>query len=198
MTSRGKKAQRRDEKRQAALGRARRRKVIIGSGIIGVVAVIVAFVAFRPLPEELSEVQTFAEMGRDHLAEGDAIPDYNSSPATSGDHSPTAAQCGIYTSEIPDPIQIHNLEHGTVVIQYQPGLDPDELQALQDYARTKPSHILLAPRADLEDPVVVTSWTRMLRLQSADLQTIEAYYEHFAFRGPEAGVPCAFGVDQST
>lgn len=197
MSSRGKKAQRQEERRQAALAKARRRKIIIGAGIIGVVALTVAFLGFRPLPEELSEVQTFPAMGRNHLAEGDPLPDYNSSPATSGDHSPTAAQCGIYTSEIPDPVQVHNLEHGTVVIQYQPGLDADQLQALQDYARTKRSHILLAPRADLEDPVVVTSWTRMLRLQSADIVTIEVYYEQFAFAGPEAGVPCPFAVDQS-
>lgn len=197
MTSRGKKAQRQEEKRQAALARARRRKIIIGSGVFVVVAVVVALVAFRSLPEELSDVETFPEMGRDHLAEGDPVPDYNSSPATSGDHSPTAAQCGIYTSEIPDPIQVHNLEHGTVVIQYQPGLDPSELQELQDYARTKPSHILLAPREELDDPVVVTSWTRMLRLQSADTDTIDLYYDQFALKGPEAGVPCAFEVDQS-
>lgn len=197
MSSRGKKAQRQEERRQTALAEARRRKIIIGAGIVGVVALIVFFVGFRSLPEELSAVQTFAEMGRSHLAEGDPLPDYNSSPATSGDHSPTAAQCGIYSSEISDPIQIHNLEHGTVVIQYQPGLDADELQALQDYARTKRSHILLAPRADLEDPVVITSWTRMLRLQSADIETIDVYYETFAFTGPEAGVPCAFVVDES-
>ena len=197
MTSRGKKAQRQEERRQAALARARRRKIIIGAGIIGVVALVVALVGSRPLPEELSGVETFPDMGRNHLAEGDPPPDYNSSPATSGDHSPTAAQCGIYTSEIPDPVQVHNLEHGTVVIQYQPGLGPGELRALQDYARTKRSHILLAPRADLEDPVVVTSWTRMLRLQSADIETIEVYYQQFAFAGPEAGVPCGFVVDQS-
>lgn len=159
--------------------------------------VIVAFLAFRPLPEELSEVQTFPNMGQDHLTEGETPPDYNSSPATSGDHSPTAAQCGIYTSGVPDHIQVHNLEHGTVVIQYQPELDATEIRALQDYARTKSSHILVAPRAGLQDPVVITSWTRMLGLQSADIETIDVYYEEFAFSGPEVGVPCAFAVDQS-
>lgn len=197
MSSRGKKAQRQEEKRKAALARARRRRIIIGSAMVGVVVLIVAFVGFRPLPEELSDVETFPNMGRDHLAEGDPIPDYNSAPATSGDHFPTAAQCGIYTSEIPDSIQVHNLEHGTVVVQYQPDVDPDELQALHDYARTKQSHILVAPREDLEDPVVITSWTRMLRLESVDLVTIDVYYDQFAFKGPEAGVPCAFAVDQS-
>ncbi len=197
MSSPGKKARQREARRKAAQARARRRRIIIWSGAIAVVVVIVAFLVFRPLPEELSEVQTFPNIGQDHLAEGETPPVYNSSPATSGDHSPTAAQCGIYTSEIPDALQVHNLEHGTVAIQYQPGLDAAEIQALEDYARTKSSHILVAPREDLGDPVVVTSWTRMLGLQSADIETIDIYYDEFAFSGPEVGVPCAFAVDQS-
>jgi hypothetical protein len=72
-----------------------------------------------------------------------------------------------------------------------------QIDSLQDYARSKPSHILLAPRADLSDPVIVTSWTRMLRLQEADINTIDIYYDQFAFTGPEVGVACPFQVDES-
>lgn len=199
MTSKGKKARQREERRRAAAARGRRRRVTIWSSVVVGVAVIIIFLVAgsSPLPEELSDVETFPQMGRDHLTQGEAPPDYNSSPATSGDHSAAAAECGIYTSEVPDEIQVHNLEHGAVVIQYQPDLDPTEIQALQEYARTKTSHILLAPRADLDDPVVVTSWTRMLRLPTADVDTIDIYYDQFAFSGPEVGVSCAFAVDQS-
>ena len=142
-------------------------------------------------------MESFPQMGRDHLAEGEAPPDYNSSPATSGDHSLVPADCGIYTTEIPDQVQVHNLEHGAVVIQYQPDLDQADIEALEAYGRTKSSHILVAPRGDLDDPVVVTSWTRMLRLPTADMNTIDLYYDHFAFSGPEVGVACPFVVDQS-
>lgn len=197
MASKGKKARQREERRRAAEARARRRRIIIWSSVVGVAVIIGVFIAVRPAPEELPGVETFPQMGRDHLAEGEAIPDYNSSPATSGDHSAAPAQCGIYTDEIPDEVQVHNLEHGAVVIQYQPDLDPAEIQALEDYARTKSSHILLAPRSDLDDPVVVTSWTRMLRLPTADIDTIDVYYEQFAFAGPEVGVACPFAVDQA-
>lgn len=198
MTSKGKKARQREERRRAAATRGRRRRVVIWSAVVVGVAVIIVFlVAGSPLPEELSEVETFPQMGRDHLAQGETPPDYNSSPATSGDHSAAAAECGIYTSEVPDQVQVHNLEHGTVVIQYQPDLDPTEIQALQEYARTKAGHILVAPRADLDDPVVVTSWTRMLRLPAADIDTIDVYYDQFVFSGPEVGVACPFAVDQS-
>lgn len=171
--------------------------MLVWSGVGVLVVAIVAFVAFRPLPEELADVERFTDMGGGHLEQGETPPTYNSSPATSGRHSPASAQCGIYTSEIPDPVQIHNLEHGTVIIQYQPDLDASEIGALESYARSKPSHILLAPRADLMDPVVVTSWTRMLRLEFVDIETIDLYFGQFAFTGPEVGVPCAFAVDES-
>lgn len=199
MASKGKKARQREKRRRAASARARRRRVIIWSSVVAGVAVITGFLlAGNPLPEELSAVETFPQMGRDHLVQGEAPPDYKSSPATSGDHSSTTAECGIYTSEVPDEVQVHNLEHGAVVIQYQPGLDSAAIQALQEYARTKASHILVAPRADLDDPVVVTSWTRMLRLRTADIGTIDVYYDQFVLSGPEVGVACPFAVDQST
>lgn len=197
MTTGGKKARQREQRRQAAMARARRRRIIIWSSVATAAIAVIAFIVFRPLPEELAGVETFPAQGRGHLEEGQAPPDYNSFPATSGDHSATAARCGIYTTEVPDVLAVHNLEHGTVVIQYQPDLDPSQVEALEAYARTKSSHILVAPRADLADPVVVTSWTRMLRLDDADIGTIDIYYEEFVFSGPEVGVPCPFAVDES-
>lgn len=164
---------------------------------MGAVAVVIAFLAVQSPPEELAGVETFPAQGRDHLAEGEASPVYNSDPPTSGDHSPSAAQCGIYTEPIPDILQVHNLEHGAVVIQYQPDLSSEEISALEDFARTKDSHIVVAPREGLSAPVVVTSWTRMLSLDTAEIPTINVYYDEFAFSGPEVGVPCPFAVDQS-
>lgn len=136
-------------------------------------------------------------MGGGHLAQGDPVPVYNSSPATSGPHSPAPATCGIYTEELPDVTLVHNLEHGTIVIQYQEDLAEADVPALQGFARSKTSHILLAPRADLANPVVLTAWNRMLRMDSVDLNTIEVFYERWARIGPEIGVQCSFGIDQS-
>ena len=198
MSARGKKARRRQERREAARARARRRRIIIASSIVGVVAVVIGFLTLSSIPEELGDVETFAAQGRDHLEEGETPPDYNSNPPTSGDHAAGAARCGIYTEPIPDVLQVHNLEHGAVVIQYQPDLAPEQIALLEDYARTKDSHIIVAPRPGLADPVVVTSWTRLLRLDSAEIPTIDLYYDEFAFSGPEVGVPCPFEVDQTT
>jgi len=167
--------------------------MVLAIGVVAVAAVVIA----QTQPEDLPGVETFPDMGRGHLAEGESPPAYNSSPPTSGKHAASSAPCGVYRTEVPDEIQVHNLEHGTIIVQYQPGLAATEIQALEAYARTKPSHILVAPRDDLSDPVVVTSWTRMLRLDTTEVSTIDSFYDRYARRGPEVGVACPFTVDES-
>lgn len=197
MTGAGKKSTARRQRREAALKKKKRRRIMIFSVVgLGFVAIIV-FAVTRPGPEELVDVETFADMGGGHLAEGESPPAYNSSPATSGKHATNSVACGIYTTEVADQFQVHNLEHGTVIIQYGPDLSETELQSLHDYARTKPGHILVAPRSGMSDPVIVSSWRRMLRLESADLNTIDVYYGEYVRTGPEVGVSCPFAVDES-
>ena len=198
MSSRGKKASERERRRKAAAAAARKRRIITWSVISVVTVGLIAFFAFRPLPEELAAVELFADQGGGHLQPGESPPEYNSNPATSGRHNPSPTQCGIYTDEVPDQVLIHNMEHGTVVIHHAPDLDQAEIDSLHDYARSKSSHILVYPREGLSDPVVVTSWRRMLRMDSADVDTIDLYYDQFAFSGPEVGVSCPFGIDQAS
>lgn len=197
MTARGKKASQREARRRAAEAKARKRRILIWSGVTVVIVGIIAATAYRPLPEGLSDVERFADLGGGHLTAGDPQPQYNSSPATSGPHAASPTGCGIYTEEVPDVVAVHNLEHGTVAIHYRDDLPDSEVEQLRQYARSKSSHILIAPRSDLPDPVVVTSWARLLRLQSVDIDVIESYYDRFAFLGPETGVACPFQVDQA-
>jgi len=197
MTSGSKKSQREAEARRKKAQAKKRRKKIITWSVVAVVGLgLAAVLLYQPLPEELAAVETFPNIGQGHLSAGESTPDYNSTPATSGDHA-NAVQCGIYLTEISDAVQVHNLEHGAVVLQYQPDLDETQIALLQGWARTKPGHILLAPRADLTDPVVISSWTRLLRLPGADINTVDIYYDQFVFTGGEVGVPCIFAIDQS-
>ena len=198
MNAKVSKAEAKRQRRAEAARKQRNRRLAIG-GIVGVALVAwVTVVVSSPPPEELANVELFADQGGGHLGEGEPPPSYNSNPPTSGPHSATSTECGIYTSEVPDVIQVHNLEHGTVVIQYRPDLPDADVESLRNFARSKPSHVLGAPRADLPDPVVVTSWRRMLRLDEMDANTLDVYYGEFVRTGPEIGVPCALLVDEST
>lgn len=194
--SSSKKAQRRAAAEAKKRKTQNRRYLLIGVGVVAVVALIV-FVVTSPEPAELAGVETFDDLGGGHLDVGEPAPSYNSSPPTSGPHSPSSTSCGIYIDEIPDVIQVHNLEHGTVVIQYQPDTSDGDRIGMEEFARAKGTHVLVAPRADLTHPVVVTGWTKMLRLENADIDSIGAFYDRYARRGPELGVPCPFDIDQS-
>ena len=170
---------------------------MIGGGVgLGIVVLVVLAVT-ASAPEELANVELFADMGGGHLGEGEAPPIYNSNPPTSGRHLASSTPCGIYVSEVADSVQVHNLEHGTVVIQYRPDLSGSNVELIQDLARSKPSHILVAPRSDLSDAVVITSWRRLLRLETVDVDVINVYYGEFVRTGPEVGVACPFAIDES-
>lgn len=196
MTTGSKKARQLEKKRQLEAKKKRNRRLIFGG--IGLVLVgILVYSLTRPEPEELAATEVFADLGGGHLAAGDPVPTYNSSPATSGPHAATPATCGIYTEELPDVVLVHNLEHGTIVVQYQPDLPESDLEELHGFARSLGTHVLVAPRADLSAPVVVTAWTRLLEMDTVDTNTLQVFYDRWARLGPEVGVACPFGIDQA-
>jgi len=157
----------------------------------------ITFVVTRQGPVEVSGVQTFADQGRPHIQPGAPTPSYDSDPATSGPHSGQSAACGIYRREIPTVVQLHDLEHGVVMLQYSPDLDRSDRDTLEAFGRDEGSHIIVAPRSGMDEPIVLTAWTKRLGLQAADDAALKAFYDRYARNGPERGVPCPNQVDES-
>ncbi|MGH8872998.1 MAG: DUF3105 domain-containing protein [Acidimicrobiia bacterium] len=89
-----------------------------------------------PSPPELEAVETFPDMGGQHLAPGEPVPMYNSDPPTSGPHSGTQAPCGIYRQPVPDVAYLHSMEHGAIVVQYDPGLPQEQIEELEEIGRS--------------------------------------------------------------
>ena len=89
----------------------------------------------------------------------------------------------------------HNLEHGGIVIVYNPSLAPDDLTKLKDSVRsitatTKYKKILLEPYKELADAkIAVTAWDWILKLQAPDqsamVKFITAHYD--STDAPEPG-----------
>ena len=149
--------------------------------------------------------ETFPDLGRDHLSDEDtaavvagtlAPPEYNSVPPTSGTHAPFWAPCGVYIEAIPDIVQIHSLEHGAVLIQYNPEIDPADISALEEFAREKGAHVVVAPNPAVVPYIVLTAWTVRLEMSTLDLAAVEGFWLDYANEGPER-VPCPFEVDES-
>ena len=186
-----------EERRMAAARTMRNRRLAIGAGVALVLVGAIVFFATRPPPIALANVETFPDLGQAHLNPTDPAPSYNSDPPTSGPHAPSSAACGIYRQAPPDINLVHDLEHGVIVIHYDPETTSEAREDLENYARDRGSHVILAPREGMESPIILTAWTHLLRLDGFDREAMDVFYGEFAQFGPEAGVLCPFQVDQS-
>lgn len=149
--------------------------------------------------------EVFPDLGREHLSDQDtsaviagslAPPQYNSVPPTSGTHAPFWAQCGIYRQVIPDIVQVHSLEHGVVMIQYNPDIDPADIAALEAFDRQTGSHVVVAPNPQVVPYIVLTAWRVRMELSTLDLGAVEGFWLEYANEGPER-VACPFEVDEA-
>ncbi len=142
--------------------------------IAGIVALIV-WSATRPRPG-----QTMPNQGNRHLqALTDPHEPYNSKPPTSGPHLGNKAPWGISDKQIPDELQIHNLEDGGVIVHYDPAqVSTSTIRELTDIVSPyylKGKNIILEPYANLDSPIVLTAWTRLIKLPAPDKIAIEQF-----------------------
>ena len=116
---------------------------------------------------------------------------YNSAPPTSGDHARTPTRCRIFNDPVPDEIQVHNLEHGFVTIQYNSedatlvNRLTTAVQALPDW----PSYYILAPYEKMEETIALTAWGVVQYLDAVDEPAMRAFADAYRGRGLEAGTP---------
>lgn len=200
----GKKSQRQAEEaaRRAEQEQAARRQKsfrLAGIGVAGL-AVIALFVFLFTRQggtlayEELGTAMP--DQGRTHVAPGEPHPPYNTTPPTSGWHLANVAPWGVFNEPVPNELQIHNLEHGGVLLQYNCGAEPaggalddascrrlhDELARIAARHRSK---VLVAPYPGMASRIAVTSWTRIMTLDQVEEQKILRYIDQYKNTGPE-------------
>lgn len=161
--------------------RARRQKLVVG--IVAVVTVVaVVGVAYALLNEDKPGVE-FDDMGNRHLASAPTAYIWNSTPPTSGPHSPEIANWGIHTEPVPEWNQVHNLEDGGVIIHYNcPEGCEDIVTELEDIVAEKGTNqLILHPYTNMDSTIAVTAWTRMLTLDDLDRNAIIEFID--AYRG---------------
>jgi 8-oxo-dGTP pyrophosphatase MutT (NUDIX family) len=128
--------------------------------------------------------------GSDHITDEGDIPDYDTNPATSGNHNPNQQADGAY-SEQPDPwYVIHSLEHGRIEIQYSPDLPEAEQLELKGLFEEDFDGMLMFPNPKMPYAVAATAWTQMLGCPTyegrATIDALRAFRDTFRGRGPEA------------
>lgn len=133
--------------------------------------------------------------GRAHIEEGVAGGSYSSIPATSGPHWSSAdspGPWGVYSNAQAQERLLHNLEHGGIVVWYQPArLDTEGLAALDAYVRqqvtTAQFKVILTPwsGADFGHPIAVTAWNWLLYLDTPDVDAVRTFFDAHYGDAPE-------------
>jgi len=140
----------------------------------------------------VDRVERFDSAGTDHVSPDETV-DYERVPPTSGPHYSEVVTPGFYKREPPLAALVHNLEHGAVVVYYDPGaITSDARESLAAFAdeHTDPwAHVVVAP-SPAEDPApyALTAWRHRLRLQAYDPLAVRAFLAEYLGRGPERPV----------
>jgi hypothetical protein len=140
----------------------------------------------RSFPMEPVKVQPDGSL---HVA---GSPAYRLSlPPTSGLHNPTWADWGIYSRPVPFRFQVHNLEHGGIIVHLGRGLAAGPRAAIRRLWSRAPAYLIVTPETFPAFPargVVVTSWQRWMscpRWSPRVPAAIAAYRDAYRGTGPE-------------
>lgn len=167
-----------------------------GGVLIAVIGVLgyALWVAFLPAYGETIPVMT--EVG--HMNEGDDPGPYNSDPPTSGPHYANDFEAGFYDEtdlanlpKYPEGYLVHNLEHGYVIFWYNcNSLNEQGCLQLKDQIRSVMDQfggvkLIAFPWDSLDVPVVMTSWGRMQRFETFNVDFAKSFVERNRNRAPE-------------
>lgn len=196
MGSKTRRERQRDRRR-----RARLRSYLIWGGIGVVVVVLLGMLIWPSIRPASGEVVPIMPSD-DHVPEGSDPGPFYSDPPTSGPHYASELDAGFYEgSEVEDigpypaGYLIHNLEHGYVIFWYNCDLVDDEgcaelktqIQQVMDEADN--FKVIGFPWSSIDVPVVITSWGRMQRFESFDVDAAGRYVRNNRNRAPEPQAP---------
>jgi hypothetical protein len=177
-------------------GNPRVKRGIIALGALVLIAVLVYqfWKAQQPLKggdphnniPQLQAVKTYDYVGGDHTK--DPVK-YAQSPPVGGPHDPVWDDCGAYDAPVRNENAVHDLEHGTVWVTYQPGLPSSDVAFLQNQLeQLKSGKWMLSPYPGMSAPVVITVWNAQLDLNGAHDSRLPIFLNYYGdgHTGPEA------------
>jgi len=179
---------------------------------VGILVVIVAigYGAVMAMNAFYPEQPGFAVtiQGRTH-SQNCSTQSYNSYPPTSGCHQRSRAAYGVSSTEIPMDLQIHNLEHGAVMIQYRASglnaVNEDTISEIESFVQglrqedTRYCRVMSAPYSgEFSAPetnagdvdfdakrIAITAWGRMMLLEGFNSDRALEFINTHINNGPE-------------
>ncbi|TIC86616.1 DUF3105 domain-containing protein [Nocardioides sp. GY 10127] len=175
---------------------ATRRRLVLAGLVAGGAALVVGAAVLPGLRSGaqvtgLAAVRVYEDLPRDHV-EGNVT--YEESPPVGGQHDPVWLDCGVYDTQVRAENVVHDLEHGTVLLTYDPAVvEDDEVATLAGFL---PDNGILSPWPGQGAPVVATVWGRQLDLTGVDDTRLPLFLEAFGHgeTAPEPFASCAGGL----
>lgn len=205
------KAERREEAKQRRLAEmkkrervVRRRKLMRLVAVAAVIAVVVAVIAIaqqggKKATQDLNKLVATAgcspleqpkDLGQQHVQPPQTIQ-YNSTPPTSGSHYSSPDQTGVHVAQIQNEIQVHNLEHGHVIVHYN-NTSEDVTTKLEDIAKDDPTRIIVEPYKTMSYKVALTAWGRIIGCNNPNDKVVDLakdFAKRHKGKGPEGDIP---------
>lgn len=159
--------------------------VLIAVGVMGFIATVVRERSQgEKSVERGAREEQFVDLGNMHVSsEDEEHASYNSVPPTSGPHlGSSIAPWGVHKEQISDVQQVHNLEDGGVIIHYDPvRVDEETIDTLVALTNRYTTQIILEPYTEpaLPSPIVLTAWTRFMKLETVDEDAILSFIEKY-------------------
>ena len=130
---------------------------------------------------------------RSHVTEPKTV-EYNSIPATSGDHWPQWSRCGFFEDGLPDERIVHNLEHSNIVVSYNL-TTPEEVKELREVMGSvglAGVHGVTRFYDKIEPgTVALSAWGVSDTMTGIDEERINKFFETYGGTlGPEGNIPC--------
>jgi hypothetical protein len=152
-------------------------RTAIAVSIVVLVAIVVGYFAYRA-QANLPGTQ-MPDQGNLHIPSVDSphVP-YNSDPPTSGPHLPYIAPWGIHTRPIDRELQVHNLEDGGVVVQYNCEC-PEIVAKLKAIVQRYDKQVVLAPYPGMKPRIALTAWTRIDTMEELDEARVKRFIDAY-------------------
>lgn len=182
------------ERREGAKARRKRNNLLYGIGaVIAAVALIAAIVVFQGGGADLGI--KVSELSGQHAPPYIYVQDVTIDgepariPPSSGNHFTQQSPYGFLGTDLIPEAAVHNLEHGSIVIWYQPDDAVLADQVNQLVKSLGQQCIVAGSYSDQSFLLTATVWGRALPLQAYDESQLRAFItEYRGALGPEAGL----------
>lgn len=115
-------------------------------------------------------------------------PSWNSYPPSSGRHYFQWVLWGNYTEPVPLIKEVHNLEHGGMIIHYGNKVPKSDISQIDAFWQKDPTAMLVSPLPKLGNKISMTAWTNWAECTRFNEKAFKAFQSAFRYHGPESSI----------